>query len=137
MTSTALREVLPVNSRASAMTPDGPAIVLSSLCLLHCLALPVLAALVPVLGAWFDHEWLHKGLVLLAIPFTATAMLQYGNTVRPIVFAAVAAMGFTLMLAAVFVESLHDWEAHLTVAGALTLASAHGWRWSMHRSARG
>ncbi len=126
-----------MTSRASALTPDGPAIVLSSLCLLHCLALPVLAALVPVLGAWLDHEWLHKGMVLLAVPFTATAMFQYGNTVRPILFAVVAFLGLTLMLAAVFVESLHDWETHLTVVGAVTLASAHVWRWSMHRSARG
>ncbi|MEM0928356.1 MAG: MerC domain-containing protein [Pseudomonadota bacterium] len=126
-----------MNTRASVLTPDGPAVVLSSLCILHCLALPVLASLVPTLGVWFDHEWIHRGLVLLAIPFTATALLQGGLSGRALGFAIGATAGLALLLAAAFVESLHDSEALLTVIGALILASAHIWRWTMHRSARG
>ncbi|MEO1656751.1 MAG: MerC domain-containing protein [Pseudomonadota bacterium] len=126
-----------MNTRASVLTPDGPAVVLSSLCLLHCLAMPVLAAIAPAVAAPFEQEWLHRGLVLLAVPFTATALIQYQRTVRPLVFAGMALTGLALMLAAVFVEALHDWEVPLTVVGALTLAGAHVWRWSSHRSARG
>ncbi len=38
--------------RATATLLDSSAIALSGLCLLHCLALPLLAATLPLLGAW-------------------------------------------------------------------------------------
>ena len=125
-----------MNTRASFVTPDAPAVILSSLCLLHCLALPVAASLVPTFGLLFDHEWLHRGMVLLAVPFTATALLQHRKTVRPVIFAAFAVTGLALMLSAVFVEAWHDFETPLTVVGALVLASAHIWRWYMGHQRR-
>ncbi|WP_162953530.1 MerC family mercury resistance protein, partial [Pseudomonas aeruginosa] len=45
--------------RASASALDSSAIALSSLCLLHCLALPLLAAALPLLGRWEQAEWVH------------------------------------------------------------------------------
>lgn len=32
---------------------------LSALCVLHCVALPVLAALLPALSVWTEAEWVH------------------------------------------------------------------------------
>ncbi|MEM7740731.1 MAG: MerC domain-containing protein [Pseudomonadota bacterium] len=118
-----------MNTRASVLTPDGPAVILSGLCLLHCLALPVLASLVPAFGVLFDHEWLHRGLVLMAIPFTATALWQGGFNQRSFAFAVPALIGLSLLLVAVFVEAFHDWETPLTVLGAIILSGAHIWRW--------
>ncbi|MEO1043035.1 MAG: MerC domain-containing protein [Pseudomonadota bacterium] len=120
-----------MNTRASVLGPDGPAVILSGLCLLHCLALPVLASLVPAFGVLFDHEWLHRGLVLLAVPFTVTALLNGGLNQRAVVFAVAALTGLALLVAAVFVEAFHDWETPMTVIGAVVLASAHVWRWRL------
>ena len=57
---------------------------------------------------------------------TATATLASG-------FAAWAAFGGALLVAGAFVESLHDYETHLTVIGACCLAGAHLFRWTRHQ----
>ncbi|WP_159088803.1 MerC family mercury resistance protein, partial [Xanthomonas fragariae] len=43
--------------RAPASLLDSSSIALSGLCLLHCLALPLLAAALPLFGAWSQAEW--------------------------------------------------------------------------------
>ena len=53
---------------APARTGDAVAISLSGLCLIHCLALPVLTGFLPLMGAWAEAEWVHLGFVGLAVP---------------------------------------------------------------------
>ncbi|MEL6825985.1 MAG: MerC domain-containing protein [Pseudomonadota bacterium] len=106
---------------------DGSAIVLSSLCLIHCLALPLLSAVLPIAGVWAEAEWLHRAFVLAAIPFSLIGLSSKRLTV-PIGILIASGIGFLLLGA--FVESLHDYETQLTVIGALLLASGHALRWS-------
>ncbi|MDE0177198.1 MAG: MerC domain-containing protein, partial [Gammaproteobacteria bacterium] len=47
---------------------DLAAVGLSTLCLLHCVALPVLVALMPVVGQAAENELVHRVLVVLAVP---------------------------------------------------------------------
>lgn len=105
---------------------DGPAIALSSLCLIHCLALPILSASLPIAGVWAEAEWLHKAFVIAALPFSLI-----GLTSKPVNLMAGAMIltGFGLLVSAAFVEALHDYETQLTVIGALLLAGGHGMRW--------
>lgn len=105
---------------------DGPAIALSSLCLIHCLALPILSASLPIAGVWAEAEWLHKAFVIAALPFSLI-----GLTSKRVNFAARAMIvtGFSLLVGAAFVEALHDYETQLTVVGGLLLAGGHGMRW--------
>ena len=110
-----------------ATVVDGSAIVLSSLCLIHCLALPLLSAVLPVAGVWAEAEWLHKTFVIAAIPFSLIGLSSKRLTV-PIGILIASGIGFLLLGA--FVESLHDYETQLTVIGALLLASGHALRWS-------
>ncbi|MEM6556912.1 MAG: MerC domain-containing protein [Pseudomonadota bacterium] len=110
-----------------ATVVDGSAIVLSSLCLIHCLALPLLSAILPVAGVWAEAEWLHKTFVIAAIPFSLIGLSSKRLTV-PIGILIASGIGFLLLGA--FVESLHDYETQLTVIGALLLASGHALRWS-------
>ncbi|HBN54822.1 MAG TPA: hypothetical protein DD456_12580, partial [Stenotrophomonas sp.] len=53
---------------------DASAVALSTLCLLHCLALPLLAALLPLFGAWSEAEWVHGVFVLIAAPLSGYAL---------------------------------------------------------------
>ncbi len=106
---------------------DGSAIVLSSLCLIHCLALPLLSAVLPIAGVWAEAEWVHKAFVIAAIPFSLIGLSSKRLTV-PIGILIASGIGFLLLGA--FVESLHDYETQLTVIGALLLASGHALRWS-------
>ncbi|MEM7054169.1 MAG: MerC domain-containing protein, partial [Pseudomonadota bacterium] len=61
-----------MNTKTAAL--DFSAISLSALCLIHCLALPLLAAGLPVIGVLSQAEWFHQLLVLLALPVTVLAI---------------------------------------------------------------
>jgi len=104
---------------------------LSFLCLLHCLALPLLTSLLPVAGHLSENELIHQALVLLAAPATIWAIWSSAPsaaTTWP--FIVVAVIGLALLLIAGFVHAAAAYETWLTVVGAACLASAHIWRWS-------
>jgi MerC mercury resistance protein len=112
---------------------DAVAVSLSGLCLVHCLALPVLGSILPLTSAVAEAEWLHKALVMLAVP---VALLAFANTRRTLarwIFGSVATLGSTLLVAGAFVEPWHAYETQLTVAGACCLAGAHLYRWQQHQ----
>lgn len=111
--------------RAAAI--DGVAISLSGLCLIHCLALPVVSAVLPVAGSWAEIEWIHKAFVVAALPFSLLALASERATG---IIGGLIASGFVLLAAAAFAEPLHDHETALTLLGALLLASGHALRWS-------
>jgi len=117
-------------ARAAAI--DASAITLSGLCLIHCLALPLAAAFLPVAGVLAEAEWVHKAFVAAALPISGFAILRSLNSPGGGIFSALAIAGLGLLVAAAFVENLHDHETPLTVTGAGLLASAHIWRWRLH-----
>lgn len=117
---------------SGAAAIDGAAISLSGLCVIHCLALPLLAAILPIAGMWAEAEWVHKVFVAAALPLSGFAIARAFSARGQTVFIALALTGLSLLVASAFVEALHDYETLLTVAGALTLAAAHGWRWQAH-----
>ena len=112
---------------------DAAAISLSSLCFIHCLALPLLASSLPLMGVVAEAEWVHKVLVLFAIPVSAYALLQTQRGWGRVLFTMLAVFGVSLLVAGAFVEAFHDLETQLTVVGALTLMAAHIFRWQRHR----
>lgn len=113
---------------------DGSAVGLSALCLAHCLLLPVGAALLPVLGAWAEAEWVHPLFVGVAAPVAGLAFLRRTESRRPAALFALAALGLALLLAALLAP--HAWEAPLTTAGGVSLATAHLWNWRRRHRAR-
>ncbi|MEM5515373.1 MerC domain-containing protein [Henriciella sp. AS95] len=126
-----------MSSRAmTARAIDASAITLSGLCMIHCLALPLLAAMLPLAGAWAQAEWVHKAFVLIALPLSGFAIVRGSRSHAGAGFILLAVTGLTLLLAAAFLEPLHEVETPVTVTGALMLASAHIWRWSRHRKRR-
>jgi len=107
---------------------DGSAIGLSGLCLVHCLALPAAAALLPVLGAWAEAEWVHILLVALATPVAALAVLRRPADVTfSWLVAALATAGVLLLTLGAL--GPHDWERVNTVAGIFSLVGAHILNW--------
>ena len=107
---------------------DASAVALSGLCLLHCLALPLLAALLPLFGAWSEAEWVHGVFVLIAAPLSGYALWR-GHRHRPLPAALwlLAGTGLALLLAGASGVLGERAETPLTVAGSLALAGAHLW----------
>ena len=108
---------------------DASATGLSLLCLIHCLLLPVLAAFMPLAGVFAEMEWIHKVLVLTALPITVLAIVRHRQSKAVLSFIIPAVLGLALLFAAGFAEELHEIETEITAVGGVLLAGAHIWRW--------
>lgn len=113
---------------------DASAMVLSGLCLLHCLALPLLAAALPLFGVWAEAEWVHVAFVAIAAPLAGLALWRgHRRDALPWPLWALAALGLLGLLAGAFGIPDEASETAMTVCGSLALASAHLWNWRRHR----
>ncbi len=113
---------------------DGIAVSASALCLVHCLALPLIVAALPAFGLLQGRDdtthWLLLG---FAVPTSAWA-LSRGRKAAGLVPVAVGAAGLASMAAAVAFFGGNAAERWLTVAGVLLVATAHILNWrAAHR----
>jgi len=105
---------------------DLSAVALSGLCLAHCLALPLLAALLPVFAAWSEAEWVHAVFVLLAVPLSAAALGRaHRKRALPPWMWTMAALGLVLLGVGAFGWPSARWETPITVSGSLLLVTTH------------
>lgn len=125
---------LPTTDHAAPVDPvrglDALALVFSGLCLLHCLALPLLIAILPLaFSSLVADERFHQWLLLGVVP-TSVLALGWGwrRHRSPLVFW-LGLVGMLLMSIAAFGRDLGhfaaDGERWLTVIGALMLAFGH------------
>ncbi len=116
-----------VEEAAAKGAADKGAIALSTLCLLHCLGLPLLIALLPWM-AWVA-PWearIHAALLILVLPLSLWALARgcarHGHW-------AVAGVGVVALAALLLALLLEDWAPAmalpLTVLGSLALVASH------------
>ncbi len=117
---------------------DSSAAALSSLCLLHCLLLPVGLGLAPVLSglsgdALHGPVWLHWALLAVAAPVSVYALWRGIEVHGDAVPWKLAALGFALMATGALAHGLTPAEQLLSVLGGLVVAAAH---WKNFRARR-
>lgn len=115
-----------------ATTPkivDATAVTLSGLCLLHCLALPVIISVLPAAVKGLESEIVHQVLVVLAVPLALSAMMSATRQRLGGLAIGLLAFGSICLALGAFYEPLHDYETLLTVAGAILLSAGHISRW--------
>lgn len=103
---------------------DFASVGLSGLCVVHCLALPLIAAALPLAGALADAPWVHPVLVLIAAPLSFWA-IHSSRAWRKFAVVALVVTGLILLALAAFVPELAGLDAVLSVIGALSIAAAH------------
>ena len=114
---------------------DASAMALSGLCLVHCLALPLLASLLPLLGTWSESPWVHAVFAGVALPLSSyTLWRAHRHGSLPIALWAMAGAGLTGLLLGALEWPSHALETPITVTGSLLIASAHLWNWHRHRA---
>ncbi len=107
---------------------DASAVALSGLCLVHCLALPLLASLLPLFAAWSQAEWVHGLFVALAAPLAGYALWRsHRQRALPPALWLMAAIGLLGLLLGALAWPSEAAETPLTVSGSLLLAGAHLW----------
>ena len=106
---------------------DGTAVGLSALCLIHCLALPLLVAGLPFL-AQFSEGHLHAQMLVVVLPLSVVALGLGFRHHRSGQIIAAGVVGMALLtIGATVAHSQLGLTADrtFTIFGALILASAH------------
>ena len=118
---------------------DRFAILLSSLCAIHCIALPIIASIIPLLTATVHHGnklhefWFHQFILLFIVPVSLIALItgfRSHGKLMPIVIAGIGLAILTFI--ALFAEQLlidnvipYEGETLLTIAGGIIHAVGH------------
>lgn len=107
----------------------------SMLCLVHCLAMPLLIAALPALGQVLPvSERFHLWVLAFAIPASGAALLVGRNRHGVQWPLALGAGGLLLLAIGALVLGEGAGETSATVAGSLLLAMAHIANWRLRRS---
>jgi len=110
---------------------DRAGILVSSICLVQCIALTVVILAAPVVSlGFFGSDWFHRMLLLLILPISLAAFVWGYRAHRHAGPVLAGALGVMLLLLAATLEyiGLHPLAASLlTSAGGLVLIAAH-WR---------
>ena len=108
---------------------DRAAICFSSLCILHCLLLPLLLVAYPIgIVLTLSDEIFHQIMVFLAVPLSLVSLyVGYGHHKRNqlIVFGGIGLVILVLPLVVPHELISESGETWLTVSGALILCMAH------------
>lgn len=108
---------------------DQIAIALSAVCMIHCLAVPVLVAVLPIAAITFSTGTHFHELMLWVVVPTSLAGFVFGVRVhRQFGIALVGVVGMSLVAVAALIG--HDAWAHwievgVSILGSLILAAAH------------
>ena len=126
------------NSTKSTDWLDGAAVFLSGLCLVHCLALPIIIAGLPFLSTFSDGH-LHAQMLVVVLPLSIFALaIGYRRHHDKRVIA--AGIGGMLLLTIGGTIAHYQYgivaDRSLTVIGALTLATAHYYNSALSRRCR-
>ena len=106
-------------------------------CLAHCIALPVVVALLPALASVVPvPTTLHLALLLFAVPTTLLALVVGYRWHRWPVPSLLGAGGLVLLGVGVLRFGETPAEVPLTVLGSLAIAAAHLANWRYRRLAR-
>ncbi len=105
---------------------DRAAILLSGLCLVHCLAGALFVAGLTLAGGWMSHD-VHAIGLGLALPLAAVALWRGYRLHQRAAILAAGAAGIAMMAVSVFVAHGDEAELTLSVIGVIVLALAHFW----------
>ncbi|WP_199556005.1 MerC domain-containing protein [Sandaracinobacteroides hominis] len=118
---------------------DGAAAALSSLCLLHCLLLPLGLVLAPAVngvadGLMHGPVWVHWLLLAAAAPVSVYALRRGYFAHGDAMPWKIALGGFLLMALGALAHDYSLLEPALTVGGGLVVAFAHWRNWSARKA---
>lgn len=118
---------------------DRFAILLSGICAIHCIALPVVASIIPFLSITMEHGnvlhefWFHQFILLFILPVSVIALISGYRFHRLLAPMMIASIGLAVLVGiALFAEYFIDHdivsdggETIITVVGGIIHALGH------------
>jgi hypothetical protein len=111
---------------------DSAGLTLSAICMVHCLLLPLAAALLPAAGSLFDEATNHRIHWLLlgfALPISGLALWRGGRRIGSWRWLMLGALGLCLMTLGIALPNSAAREEVATLIGVVLLALAHLGNW--------
>lgn len=107
---------------------DKLGIFLSGLCALHCLVTPLLVLALPVMGEFFEQEWVHLTMALFVVPVGFFAFWSGYKHHQQLKVFALGILGLVMVGGASLMP--HEWVEFyghdmVTILGSLCLITAH------------
>ena len=116
---------------------DRIAITLSAICIVHCLAVPLLVGLLPIAAISFgDNQHFHELMLWLVVPTSLVGFSMGFGVHRRVGIVLTGALGVVVLwLVAIYGHGVWrtDVEVVVSVAGSLVLGGAH---WMNFRAVR-
>lgn len=129
-----MQEGAPAGKRAGQTGHDVMEAVAASasiICLVHCLALPLLLLLPGVIGLWFLSESFHIAAFAFIVPSAAAALFMGYRRHHALAPAVMAMAGIILLGGALTPGISEHMETGLTVIGSIALLLGHGLNWRL------
>ena len=118
---------------------DRIAITLSSICVIHCIAFPIIASLIPLFTTTLHHGhamhdfWFHQFILIFILPFSIIAIIAGYHRHKQRLPVVIATAGLcVLVFTAIFAGTLitnhiipHESEKILTIIGGIIHAIGH------------
>lgn len=118
---------------------DRFAILLSSLCAIHCIALPIIAGLIPLLSVTIEHGhsihdfWFHQFIIMFIVPISLVALITGFRSHKNWTPVVIAGLGLIILaMTSLFIEDFlainqlpSKVETVFTVTGGIIHAIGH------------
>lgn len=105
---------------------DGTGVLVSGLCVMHCLLLPLAAGAWPVVGLEFlAREATHRTLVCMLIGAGLLAFMPGYRRHKRLFIPVLGLLGLAVVTCSTLPMVGEDWEIPLTLSGSLILIGAH------------
>ncbi|MFC4254160.1 MerC family mercury resistance protein [Altererythrobacter xixiisoli] len=115
---------------------EGAAVSASLLCLLHCIALPLLLLLLPgMLGLFAQSEAFHFAALALVIPSALAAFALGYRRHRKLLPPLLGVIGVASLVAALLPGQAEGAETLITVMGSALLVAGHALNWRLRAQA--
>ncbi len=106
---------------------DGISIWLSSICLIHCLTLPLITISIPLFGKYMEGHF-HSLMLFIVIPVSIVALTKgYQNHKNIIIVIFGLFGGIGVILGATYIHYMSNYSSDtlITISGSMVLALAH------------
>ena len=118
---------------------DRIAIALSCVCVIHCIALPIIASFIPIFAVTLIHGhalhefWFHYFILIFILPFSILAIILGYRRHKQILPVVIAATGLSILVfTSIFAGALisnniipYEGETWLTFSGGIVHALGH------------
>jgi hypothetical protein len=113
---------------------DRCGVTLSCICLVHCVALPLVIALLPAIATASPRDgWVHPVMIGFALPISGLALYRGYRTHRQLTPLLSGCAGLVLLGVGIMGQGM-ILEPIATVGGGLLIAAAHLTNWRRHLS---